>query len=93
MTKRFTTVALSAFAFVVLTAATALAQQDYPPDVLGEGGGNVEGTGGAAGAGADAAGTAFTGSDVSLFLMAAVALLVVGLSALMISRRRSLSTA
>jgi hypothetical protein len=91
MTKRLATMAISAFALVVLTAGAALAQQDYPPDVLGEGGANVEGTGGTAGAGAG--GTAFSGSDVSLYVMAAVALVVVGVSALMISRRRSMSPA
>jgi len=92
MMKRLSTMALAVSALVVFTAGAALAQQDYPPDVLGEGGANVEGTGDAAGA-AGAGGTAFSGSDVSLYVMAALALLVVGVSALMISRRRSLSTA
>jgi hypothetical protein len=84
--KRLAVLLPSALAAIVLTAGAALAQ-DYPPDVLGEGGSNVEGAGGA---GAAAAGeTAFTCSDVSLFLLAAVAFLVVGASAVLISRRRS----
>jgi hypothetical protein len=85
--KRVAAVALSAFTLVVLTAGAALAQaQDYPPEVLG-GGGSVDGTGAATG------GTAFTGSDVSMFAMAAVALLVIGAAAVLISRRRASSPA
>lgn len=82
--KRVVAVTISAFTMVVLAASTALAES-YPPVVSG-GGGNVSGSGGSGG-------TAFTGGDVSLFAIAAIAFLAVGATALLLSRRRSSTTA
>jgi hypothetical protein len=80
--KRAAAVLSSALLTVLVTAGTALAQTTtYPPSVAGEGGGN----GNTAGAG----GTAFTGADVSFGAIAFAALLVVGVTALFVARRRA----
>jgi len=79
--KRMFGVLVTALATTVVTAGTALAQSTYPPEpaatnsVIGDGGSNGP--------------TAFTGSDVSVVAMVAVALLIVGLTALFVARRRS----
>ena len=67
-------------AFLVMTfAGSALAQTEGPPPTT-----VVKGTGG---------GTAFTGGNVTTFAIVAVMLLVVGLGALFLARRRSASQA
>jgi hypothetical protein len=64
-------------------AAPALAQ--YPPEVEGTGGGNPGGVSGGGGA----AGTAFTGVDVSLWMVLLAVFAVAGVTALIVSRRRA----
>jgi hypothetical protein len=82
--KRVATIISTAFLTVLVTAGTALAQ-DYPPVVEGGGGGNQGGVSGAGGGGE----TAFTGGDVSLAAIAFAVLLVLGVTALVVSRRRA----
>lgn len=77
--KRMFGVLVTALATMVVTAGTALAQTTYPPTP-------TETTSVAGGGGSN---TAFTGSDASLVAVIAVALLVVGLAALFVARRRS----
>jgi hypothetical protein len=86
--KRVTAVVTSAFAAMLVFAGSALAQTSYPIDtvsptegVLGGGGGPAaEGVGG---------GVAFTGGDVSFTAVAFAILLVVGVTALVVARRRA----
>lgn len=78
--KRVTSIFASAFVMVLVTAGSALAQitdPDYPPSpsVAADGG-----TGG---------GTAFTGGDVTFGALAAMALLAVGVTALIVARKRA----
>jgi len=81
--KRAAAVLSSALLTVLFTAGTALAQTDYPPTTT------VQPTGGQnAGAGAGG-GTAFTGGDLSFGAIAFAALLVVGVTALFVARRRA----
>lgn len=75
--KRMFGVLATAFAMLVIGASSALAQTTYPPTNPPS---SVLGGGG---------GTAFTGSDTSVFAIVAVALLAVGLVALFAARRRS----
>ncbi len=78
--KRIIGVLTTAMLSIVVFASTALADSHtYPPggDVAGSGGG---GTGG---------GTAFTGGDVSIAFVATLALLAVGVSAMVVARRRA----
>jgi hypothetical protein len=77
--KRVTSVLASAFVMVLVTAGSALAQTTtYPPTPP-----TVEGSGGSAG------GTAFTGGDVTFGALAAIALLAVGVTALIVARKRA----
>jgi hypothetical protein len=82
--KRVATIISTAFLTVLVTAGAALAQ-DYPPSVAGGGGGGQGGVSGAGGGGE----TAFTGGDVSLAAIAFAVLLVIGVTALVVSRRRA----
>lgn len=82
--KRLGIMVASTMGFVLSLAGTALAA-DYPPEGGGvEGGGGVAGGGGAAGAGE----VAFTGASVTLGLVLLAALVIIGVAALMIARRR-----
>ena len=82
--KRAAAVLSSALLTVLFTAGSALAQTDYPPSTsVGDTGGNTGGAGGTAG------GTAFTGGDLSFGAIAFAALLVVGVTALFVARRRA----
>jgi len=81
MIKRFAGVLVTAGAFVMWSAATALAQTSYPPSphsttsVAGAGGGNEP--------------TAFTGGRIGFAVAALAVLLVLGLTASVVARRRS----
>jgi hypothetical protein len=85
--KRAAVVLSSALLTVLVTAGTVLAQTTtYPPEspdtsVIGGGGGagNVDNVGG----------TAFTGGDVSFGAIAFATLLVIGVVALFVARRRA----
>jgi hypothetical protein len=79
--KRAAAVLSSALLTVLFTAGTALAQTTYPPSTT------VEPTSGATGP--TGGGTAFTGGDVSFGAIAFAALLVVGVAALFVARRRA----
>lgn len=79
----------TATAFCLTVAAPALAK--YPPGVKGESGGSAPNAGGAGGTGG-AAGTAFTGANVSLWIVVLAVLVVVGITALVVSRRRAAAT-
>jgi hypothetical protein len=78
--KRAAAVLSSAFVTVLVTAGTALAQTDYPPTTTVQPTGGQNPTGG---------GTAFTGGDISFGAIAFAALLVVGVAALFVARRRA----
>jgi LPXTG-motif cell wall-anchored protein len=82
--RKLTTILTSAMVFVTTTAGTAFAQytESPPPEAV------VQGAGGAAGQGA-AADTAFTGGDASMAVMVALALVAIGLVALVVARRRA----
>ncbi|MFL5766981.1 MAG: hypothetical protein ACJ758_03950 [Actinomycetota bacterium] len=82
--KRTATVAILSVGLTVASAATALAA-NYPPTPGGGGGNNTSGTGGGGGGG----GVAFTGANVSLGMIVLVALVAVGVAALVIGRRRA----
>lgn len=76
--KRVTSVLASVFVMVLVTAGSALAQTTTyppPPDVAGSGG--------------TSGGTAFTGGDVTFGALAAMALLAVGVTALIVARKRA----
>ena len=76
--KKLGLVVPSAFVFCMLLAAPALA--DYPV---------VQGKSGSQGTG----GTAFTGSGVSLWIVALAVLAVAGVTALLVSRRHAKASA
>lgn len=78
--KRVTSVLASAFVMVLVTAGSALAQSGYepsdtPPSVAAGGGSN--------------GGTAFTGGDITFGALAAIALLAIGVTALIVARKRA----
>ena len=77
--KRMAAVVVGAMALVTTLAGSALAYTSAPPATT-----VVKGNGG---------GTAFTGGNVSMAALVAVALLVIGLGALFVARRRSASQA
>lgn len=77
--RRVLTAATSAVALVLMTAATALAQDGYGADDVGSG---VAGAGGS-GSGS----TAFTGGDVTTGIFVVFALVAIGVTALLIARR------
>lgn len=81
--KKLGLVLATATVFCLAVAAPALAQ--YPPEVEGTSGGNAPG----AAAGGGTAGTAFTGVDVSLWMVLLAVFAVAGVTALMLSRRRA----
>jgi hypothetical protein len=76
--KRLAGIMALAAVSLLITATAALADSHYPitDDT------SVEGAGGSGG-------TAFTGSDVSMAAVAIAALLVIGLTALFVARRRA----
>jgi hypothetical protein len=78
----------AALAFCLTVALPALAVS-YPPTVQGEHGGK----GGNQAAAGAAGGTAFTGANVSLWIVMLAVLAIVGVTALFISRRRALASA
>ena len=81
--KKLGLVLATATVFCLAVAAPALAK--YPPEVEGTSGGNAPGAAGGGGA----AGTAFTGVDVSLWMVLLAVLAVAGVTALIMSRRRA----
>jgi hypothetical protein len=86
--KKLALVLATTVAYCLVVVAPALAQ--YPPQVEGTGGGNGGSGGGAGGADVGSAGgTAFTGVDVSLWMVLLAVLAVAGIAALVVSRRRA----
>jgi hypothetical protein len=83
--KKLGLVLATAMVFCLVVAAPALAK--YPPEVEGTSGGSGNAPGAAGGGGA--AGTAFTGVDVSLWMVLLAVFAVVGVTALILSRRRA----
>lgn len=81
--KKLGLVLATATVYCLAVAAPALAQ--YPPEVEGTSGGDSPGTAGGGGA----AGTAFTGVDVSLWMVLLAVFAVAGVTALILSRRRA----
>jgi hypothetical protein len=81
--KKLATVSVGAVVFVTTLAGTAFAAytDSPPPEAV------VEGAGGGAGAGAGEA--AFTGGDVSTAAIVALALVAIGMVALLVARRRT----
>ncbi len=77
--KRLAGVLIGAVVMTMTLAGTALAQYVAPPAPVND----VKDTGG----------TAFTGGDVSMPLLIAAVLVVVGLTALFVARRRAASAA
>ena len=82
--KKLGLVLATAIVFCLVVAAPALAK--YPPEVEGTSGGNGNAPGAAGGGGT--AGTAFTGVDVSLWMVLLAVFAVAGVTALILSRRR-----
>jgi hypothetical protein len=83
--KRLTIVVAGTISFALLSASSALAQSNIPePDVRGEV---------VVPPGAQPGSTAFTGIDITVWMLAVAALLVVGLGLLVTARRRARSAA
>ncbi|MDP9296095.1 MAG: hypothetical protein M3O88_05300 [Actinomycetota bacterium] len=82
--KRTATVVTLAIVMAIAGAGAALAK-NYPPTP----GGGAGGTGDAGGAGGGSGNVAFTGANVSLGMLLVAALVVVGVVALFIGRRRA----
>jgi LPXTG-motif cell wall-anchored protein len=81
--KRLAIVVVGAISFAQLSASSALAQSSIPdPQVRGEV---------VVPPGAESGSTAFTGMDITVWMLAAVALLVLGLGLLFAARRRARS--
>jgi hypothetical protein len=78
--KKLGLVLATAVGFCLTVAVPALAA--YPPTVEGKSGGRAQGAGGASG-------TAFTGANVSLWMVLLAVLVVAGATALIMSRRRA----
>jgi hypothetical protein len=83
MIKRFVGAAVTAGAFVMWSASTALAQTStsYPPSPRATT--SVEGASGGTGT------TAFTGGRIGFAVVAILVLLILGIAASVIARRRS----
>jgi hypothetical protein len=85
--KRLIIAVVGAISFALLSATSALAQSSIPqPEVRGEvvtppGAGGVSGS------------TAFTGIDITVWMLAVAALLVVGVWLLLAARRRARTAA
>ena len=81
--KRLIVVVVGAISFALLSASSALAQSSIPqPEVRGEvvtppGAGGVSGS------------TAFTGIDITVWMLAIAALLAVGVGLMLAARRRA----
>jgi LPXTG-motif cell wall-anchored protein len=83
--KRLTIALAGTISFVLLSAASALAQSNIPqPEVRGEV---------VVPPGAQPGSTAFTGIDITVWMLAAAALLVLGVGLLFAARRRAKSAA
>jgi LPXTG-motif cell wall-anchored protein len=78
--KRLGIAALAGVAFVLASAATAFAQSNIPPDV---GGDVVQPPGAAPGS------TAFTGANVTVWMVLVAVLVVLGIGFLLAARRRA----
>ena len=84
--RRLGIAAVGALIYSLLSAASAFAQSDIPPEVGGEvvaPGGDVVVPPGASG------GVAFTGTDVAVWMLVAAGLFVVGVAFLIAARRRA----
>jgi LPXTG-motif cell wall-anchored protein len=83
--KRLTIVVVGAISFALLSASSALAQSNIQePQVRGEV---------VVPPGAQPGSTAFTGIDITVWMLAAAALLVLGVGLLFAARRRAKSAA
>jgi LPXTG-motif cell wall-anchored protein len=83
--KRLTIVVSGAISFALLSATSALAQSSIPePQVRGEV---------VVPPGAQSGSTAFTGIDITMWMLAAAALLVLGVGLLFTARRRARNAA
>jgi LPXTG-motif cell wall-anchored protein len=83
--KRLTIALVGTISFVLLSASSALAQSNIPgPEVRGEV---------VVPPGAQPGSTAFTGIDITVWMLAAAALLVLGVGLLFAARRRAKSAA
>lgn len=79
--KRLTIVVVGAISFALLSASSALAQSNIPePEVRGEV---------VVPPGAQPGSTAFTGIDITVWMLAAVALLILGLGLFFAAHRRA----
>ena len=86
--RKVPTILTGAMAFLTATAGTAFAQYtDSPPPE-----GLVEGAGGGAEQAGVAGDAAFTGGDASTAAIVALALVSIGLVALLVARRRATSS-
>jgi hypothetical protein len=90
--KKLAIVALGMICATVLLATSALAGSDLtPPEVAGEVVGNVAGNvaGKVAEPGARAGALAFTGTQITVWMVAAAALLLLGVGLLVAARQRA----
>lgn len=84
--RRLGIAVVGALTLTLLSAGSAIAQSDIPPEVGGEvvaPGGDVVVPPGASG------GVAFTGTDVAVWMLVAAGLFVVGVAFLIAARRRA----
>jgi LPXTG-motif cell wall-anchored protein len=83
--KKLTIVVVGAISFALLSASSALAQSNIPePEVRGEV---------VVPPGAQQGSTAFTGIDITMWMLAVAALLLLGVGLLFAARRRARSAA
>lgn len=78
--KRLGIAVLGSLSFTLVSAASAFAQSDIPPNVAGE---VVQPPG------ADPGTTAFTGTDITVWMVVAAAMLLLGIGLLLAARRRA----
>jgi LPXTG-motif cell wall-anchored protein len=85
--KRLGIAVLGSLSFTLVSAASAFAQSDIPPNVAGEvvqpAGEVVQPPGAAPGT------TAFTGTDITVWMVVAAAMLLLGIGLLLAARRRA----
>ena len=85
--KRLGIAVFGGLSFMLVSAASAFAQSDIPPNVAGEvvqpAGEVVQPPGAAPGT------TAFTGTDITVWMVVAAAMLLVGIGLLLAARRRA----
>lgn len=84
--KRLGIAVLGSLSFTLVSAASAFAQSDIPPNVAGE---VVQPAGAVQPPGVAPGTTAFTGTDITVWMVVAAAMLLLGIGLLLAARRRA----